>query len=83
MKFGKYDYNEDEDFDEDDYEDDDDDDEDDDCECDDSSEDEDVYETLEYADTNQIMTRKEIIDDIKLYLKKYQPMYKIVRRKDS
>ena len=43
----------------------------------------DVYETLEYADTNQIMTRREIIDDIKMYLRKYQPMYKIVRKKDG
>ena len=60
--------------------------EDDDDECDDDdneSEDEDVFETLEYVDTNQIMTRREIIDDIKLYLRKYQPMYKIVRKKDQ
>jgi hypothetical protein len=64
-----------------DYEDDDDDDE---CDEDDNdSEDEDVFETLEYVDTNQIMTRREIIDDIKLYLRKYQPMYKIVRKKDQ
>ena len=69
------------DFDDDD-EDDDDDDEDDEEIDDGDSEDEDVYETLEYVDTCQIMTRKEIIDDIKMYLRKYQPMYKIVRRKE-
>ena len=72
-------YDEDEDFEEDDYEDDDDCDD----ESDEGSEDEDVFEQLEYADTNQIMTRREIIDDIKLYLRKYQPMYKIVRKKDK
>ena len=71
----------DDDYDEDDYEDDDGDD-DDTEEDDDEDNDEDVFETLEYADTCQIMTRKEIIDDIKLYLRKYQPMYKIVRKKD-
>ena len=69
-------------FDEDDYEDDEDDDEDDDDDNSDDDEDEDVFETLEYVDTCQIMTRREIIDDIKLYLRKYQPMYKIVRKKD-
>ena len=75
-------YNDDDDdYDEDEYEDDDCDD--DDSEEDDSEDDdEDVLETLEYVDTCQIMTRKEIIDDIKLYLRKYQPMYKIVRKKD-
>ena len=65
-------------YDEDEYEDDEDDDD-----SDDDDEDTDVFETLEYADTNQVMTRKEIIDDIKLYLRKYQPMYKLIRRKDS
>lgn len=68
-------------YDEDEYEDYDDDDEDDDDE-DDDSDDADIYDTLEYVDTCQIMTRKEIIDDIKLYLRKYQPMYKIIRKKD-
>lgn len=82
MKFGKDDLcDDDDDYDEDEYEDDDDDDDDEETD-DEGTEDEDVYETLEYADTNQIMTRKEIIDDIKMYLRRYQPMYKIIRRKD-
>ena len=72
----------DDDYDEDEYEDDDDEDDEDEDEDDDDDEDEDVFDTLEYIDTCQLMTRKEIIDDIKLYLRKYQPMYKIVRRKD-
>lgn len=75
-------YDEDDDFDEDDYEDDEDDDDEDEDDDSDDDEDEDVFETLEYVDTCQLMTRKEIIDDIKLYLRKYQPMYKVVRRKD-
>jgi hypothetical protein len=69
----------DDDFDEDEYEDDDDDDDDDIC----TDDDEDIFESLEYADTNQIQTRREIVDDIKMYLRKYQPMYKIIRRKNS
>lgn len=70
----------------DDYEDNDDDDDDDD---DDDSpdvveddDDDDLYGTLEYLDTCQIMTRKEIIDDIAQYLRRYQPLYKIIKRKD-
>jgi len=76
-------FNDDDDlYDEDEYEDYDDDDDDEDDEDDSDSEDADVFDTLEYVDTCQIMTRKEIIDDIKLYLRKYQPMYKIIRKKD-
>ena len=63
----------------DDYELDDDDDEDDDDEDDD---DEDLYDRLEYLDTCQIVPRDEIIDDIVQYLRRYQPMYKIVKRKE-
>ena len=65
------------------FEDDDDiDDEDEDDDEDDDDEDEDAYETLEYIDTCQIETREEIRADIKLYLRRYQPKYKLVRRKD-
>lgn len=71
------DYETDEDDDEDEDEDDDDDDEDDD------DEDEDLYGTLEYLDTCQILTRKEIIDDISTYLRRFQPKYKIIKRKDE
>ena len=48
----------------------------DDCEDDDDDdddEDEDAYESLKYLDTCQVMSRREIISDIKLYLKDYQP----------
>lgn len=72
-----FDDDDDELYDEDEYEDDEDDEED-----DDDTEDDDVFETLEYNDTCQIQTRREIIDDIKLYLRKYQPMYKVVRKKE-
>lgn len=80
---GKY-VDDDDDDDEDEYEDFDDDydpdDDDDDDEDDDK--DDDVYDVLEYMDVSQIQSRDEIIGDIKLYLKDYQPMYKIVKKKD-
>ena len=62
------------------YEDEDDDDDDDDE--DDDDEDMDVLDQLEYYDTNQIQTREEIRSDIRAYLKRFQPKYKIVRIKD-
>ena len=67
-------------YDEDEYEDDDDDEDDEDDSSDDD--DDDVYDTLEYNDTCQVQSRKEIIDDIKRYLRRYQPLYKLVRKKD-
>lgn len=42
----------------------------------------DAFEALEYIHTCQLMTEKEIIDDIRLFLKTYHPEYKIVRRKE-
>lgn len=42
---------------------------------------EDVFESLEYIHTCQVMTKDDIIKDINSYLKKYQPEYKIVKRK--
>ena len=49
---------------------------------DDEEETDDAYEALEYLHNCQLMTDKEIIDDIRGYLKKYHPEYKIVRRRD-
>ena len=81
MRF--YDDDDDDLYDEDDYEDDEDDDDDETSDEDDETDDEDVYETLEYNDTCQIQSRSEIIADIKMYLRRYQPLYKIVRKKDN
>lgn len=48
----------------------------------DSEEDDDAFEALEYLHNCQIMSDDEIISDIRSYLKKYHPQYKIVRRRD-
>lgn len=78
-----FDDDDDDDLYDDEFEDDDDiEDEDDDDEDDSDDDDEDVFETLEYADTCQIQSREEIRADIRMYLRKYQPLYKLVRRKE-
>ena len=58
-------------------------DEDDDEEIDDVLDDdaEDAFESLEYIHTCQVMSKDDIIKDINAYLKKYQPEYRIIRRK--
>lgn len=73
------------DYDNDIFDEDDDDDTDDDFlddEDDDEEEEDDVYDTLEYMHTCHVMTKKEIIADIKSYLRRYQPEYKVVRKKE-
>lgn len=67
------------------YDDDDDDDDllyDDDEDDDEDDEDEDAYSTLQYLDEAQIESKSEIIRDIYLYLRQYQPDFKIIKRKD-
>lgn len=78
-------FDDDDDLYDDEFEDDDDIDDDDDDELDDDSDDddEDIYETLEYADTCQTQSREEIRADIRMYLRRYQPLFKLVRRKED
>ena len=72
------------DYDNDIFDDDDDDDDDDylEDESADEEEEDDVYDTLEYMHTCRVMSKKEIITDIKAYLRRYQPEYKVVRKKE-
>lgn len=67
------------------YDDDDDDDFDDDEDDEDDEDDDDeddAFDTLEYLHTCQMQSEREIIHDIYRYLKRYQPDFKIVKRKD-